>query len=86
MRPAGTTARGIPKGFGFGIVTCPNYMFEAIAWVGISLVTRSWATALFVAVAGAQMGVWAKKKERRYRKEFGAAYKKKKFAMIPGVY
>ncbi|QDS73560.1 hypothetical protein FKW77_001046 [Venturia effusa] len=86
LRPAGTTARGIPKGFGFGMVTCPNYMFEIVAWVGISLVTRSWATVLFVAVAGAQMGVWAKKKERRYRKEFGAEYEKKKFVMIPGIY
>jgi very-long-chain enoyl-CoA reductase len=85
LRPAGTTARGIPKGFGFGIVTCPNYMYEIMAWIGISLVTRSWATVLFVAVAGAQMGVWAKKKERRYRKEFGTEYRKKKFAMIPGI-
>jgi len=60
-------------------------MYEIMAWVGISLVTRSWATVLFVAIAGAQMGVWAKKKERRYRKEFGAEYRKKKFAMIPGI-
>jgi len=85
LRPAGTTARGIPKGLGFGLVTCPNYLYEIVAWVGISLVTRSWSTVLFVLVAGGQMAVWAKKKERRYRKEFGAEYKKKKFAMIPGV-
>jgi very-long-chain enoyl-CoA reductase len=49
------------------------------------MVTRSWSTALFLVVAGAQMAVWGQKKERRYRKEFGDKYKKKRFAMIPGV-
>jgi very-long-chain enoyl-CoA reductase len=85
LRSEGSTARGIPKGFGFGIVTCPNYMFEVIAWVGITLVTRSLSTALFVIVAGGQMALWAKKKERRYRNEFGDKYKKKRFAMIPWI-
>jgi very-long-chain enoyl-CoA reductase len=85
LRAEGTTARGIPKGFGFSLVTCPNYLFEMVAWVGISLVSRSWSSALFVLIAGGQMALWAQKKERRYRKEFGDKYKKKKFAMIPGV-
>jgi very-long-chain enoyl-CoA reductase len=85
LRPKGTTARGIPTGFSFGLVTCPNYMWECLAWAGIWMVTRSWSTFLFLLVAGAQMAVWGMKKEKRYRKEFGDKYKKKRFAMIPGV-
>jgi very-long-chain enoyl-CoA reductase len=85
LRAEGTTTRGIPVGLGFGLVTCPNYMFEIIAWTGMWMVNRSWSTALFALVGGAQMAVWAKKKERRYRKEFGDKYKRKQFSMIPGV-
>jgi len=85
LRPSGSTARGIPKGFGFGIVTCPNYMFEMLAWTGVLLVSRSFSTLVFLVVAGLQMAVWAKKKERRYRKDFGDKYQKKRFGLIPGV-
>jgi very-long-chain enoyl-CoA reductase len=85
LRPKGTTIRGIPKGFSFGIVSCPNYTWELLAWTGIWMVTRSWSTFFFLVVAGAQMAAWGMKKERRYRKEFGDKYKKKRFVMIPGV-
>lgn len=93
LRPANNpTARGIPEGLGFSWVTCPNYLFEVISWVGVwivnSLISKTGflSSALFVAVAGVQMALWAAKKERRYRKEFGAGYKRKKFVMIPGVF
>ncbi|KAK7524989.1 3-oxo-5-alpha-steroid 4-dehydrogenase-domain-containing protein [Phyllosticta citriasiana] len=93
LRPAhDPTARGIPKGLGFGWVTCPNYLFEVISWVAIWLVnaaiskTSAISTAVFVIVAAAQMGAWAAKKERRYRKEFGAEYRRKKFVMLPGIF
>ena len=86
LRSAGGAERGIPQGLGFNLVTCPNYMFEAIAWAGIAAVSWSWSTVLFAAVAVGQMGVWAKKKESRYRKDFGRQYKKKSFAMLPGVW
>ncbi|KAL9614054.1 MAG: hypothetical protein Q9204_008856, partial [Flavoplaca sp. TL-2023a] len=33
LRSAGGNERGIPHGFGFGLVTCPNYMFETLAWI-----------------------------------------------------
>nr|OQO27966.1 hypothetical protein B0A51_03811 [Rachicladosporium sp. CCFEE 5018] len=78
LRSAGGTERGIPKGLGFNLVTCPNYMFESLAWAGILLVNRNWGTAVFVALAVGQMGVWATKKERRYRKEGAGKYQKKK--------
>lgn len=86
LRSAGGTERGIPKGLGFNWVTCPNYMFESLAWAGILVVNRNWATAFFAAVAIGTMGVWAKKKERRYRKEGAGKYQQKRFAIIPGVW
>ena len=85
LRRAGSTERGIPTGFGFDWVTCPNYLFETIAWLGILAVNRSWSTAVFIIVAVAQMASWAQKKERRYRKEFPDKYKKKRYSMLPGI-
>ena len=85
LRKPGGTERGVPKGLGFDWVTCPNYTFEILAWLAILMVNKSWSTAVFIAVAVTQMVLWAKKKESRYRKELGTAYKKKRFAMIPGV-
>lgn len=86
LRSPGGTERGIPQGLGFSLVTCPNYMFEALAWTGMFLVSRSLSTALFAVVAMAQMGVWAKKKEAKYRREFGGKYQKKRYCMIPGLW
>lgn len=85
LRSTGGTERGIPKGLGFGLVTCPNYMFETVAWIGIWMMTWSLSTGFFVIIAVGQMALWAKKKEARYRKEFGDKYQRKSFAMIPGV-
>ncbi|KAL3490866.1 3-oxo-5-alpha-steroid 4-dehydrogenase-domain-containing protein [Aspergillus germanicus] len=86
LRSPGTTERGIPTGFGFSAVTCPNYFFEIVAWVGIYLVSGfSWSVLLFIVVAAGQMVLWAQKKERRYRKEFGDKYKRKRFVMLPGM-
>ncbi|KAK1058387.1 Very-long-chain enoyl-CoA reductase [Friedmanniomyces endolithicus] len=86
LRSPGGTERGVPRGLGFDWVTCPNYLFETMAWVGILMINRSWSTAVFLVVAGVQMAAWAKKKEARYRKEGGGKYQKKRFAMVPGVW
>lgn len=85
LRPKGTTTRGIPEGFSFTWVTCPNYLWEIVAWIGIALVGKSSSTYIFLAVAVYMMGSWGWKKEKRYRKEFGDKYKKKRFAIIPGI-
>ncbi|KAL4932737.1 trans-2-enoyl-CoA reductase (NADPH) TSC13 [Aspergillus undulatus] len=86
LRRPGTTERGIPSGFGFSAVTCPNYFFEVVSWVGVYLVSGlSWSVLFFIVVAAAQMALWAQKKERRYRKEFGDKYKRKRSVMIPGL-
>ncbi len=86
LRSTGGTERGIPQGFGFGLVTCPNYMFETIAWIGVWLMTWSWSTMVFNVLAVGQMMVWAKKKESKYRKEFGDQYKRKRYSMLPGIW
>lgn len=86
LRRPGSTDRGIPRGIGFDLVTCPNYLYETLSWVGVALVNWSLSTVVFIIMAVAQMGAWAKKKERRYRQEFGDKYKKKRYAILPGFY
>jgi very-long-chain enoyl-CoA reductase len=86
LRRPGTTDRGIPSGFGFSLVTCPNYFFEILAWLGVFLVSQlNWSVLFFTFVGGAQMWSWAWKKEKRYRKEFGDKYKKKRAVIFPGL-
>ena len=87
LRSSGGTERGIPSGFGFGLVTCPNYLAEIISWIGVYLVSElSYSVLLFIIVGVGQMMPWAKKKEDRYRKEFGDKYKKKRYTMLPGIW
>ena len=83
LRTAGDTKRGIPKGFGFGLVTCPNYLFETIAWAGMCLTTRSLSTVIFTVHGIYHMYRWAVGKEKRYQEEFGDKYKKHRYVMFP---
>ncbi|MCJ1432829.1 3-oxo-5a-steroid 4- dehydrogenase [Xylographa pallens] len=86
LRSSRGKERGIPQGLWFELVTCPNYMFETMAWVGVFLVTRDFATVIFLLVSVTMMCIWAKKKERNYRKEFGDKYKNKRYTILPGIY
>lgn len=86
LRSSGGTERGIPRGWAFELVTCPNYMFEIIAWVGIVLVSWSLSTIVFISVGIGFMGAWGKKKEGKYRREFGGKYRKKRYVMLPGIF
>lgn len=87
LRSSGGRERGIPHGLGFDLVTCPNYMFEVISWIGMYLVSGlSLSVLLFAIVSTGQMMSWARKKERNYRKEFGDKYKRKSFTMLPGIW
>ncbi|KAH6582024.1 hypothetical protein BASA60_002183 [Batrachochytrium salamandrivorans] len=74
LRPPGTRVRNIPMGYGFNQVSCPNYFFEILGWVVLSLITGS----IFV-----QMYIWAVKKHKRYIKEFGDKYPRKRKILIP---
>ncbi|KAI0314305.1 3-oxo-5-alpha-steroid 4-dehydrogenase-domain-containing protein [Amylostereum chailletii] len=86
LRPAGTRRRALPYGYGFSLVSCPNYFFELVAWVVISVMTGSWAAWLFTVVATGQMAVWAQKKHRAYKKEFGKEMPRGRKAMIPFIF
>lgn len=86
LRSAGTAQRGVPQGWLFDLVTCPNYLTETISWLGIYVLSGfNWSVLLFLVAAVGQMAPWAKKKQRRYRKEFGSKYQRK-FCMIPGIW
>lgn len=87
LRSRGGTERGIPQGVLFNLVTCPNYFTEALSWLGVYLVSGfSWGVLIFLVVSVVQMRQWAIKKERRYRKEFGDKYKRKRYTMLPGLF
>lgn len=87
LRSSGGKERGIPHGFGFSLVTCPNYMFEVLSWIGVWLASGlSWGVLFFIVVSTGQMMAWAKKKESKYRKEFGDKYKRKRFTILPGIW
>ncbi|CAG8469351.1 2429_t:CDS:2 [Dentiscutata heterogama] len=84
LRPPGTRVRKIPYGYGFGLVSCPNYFFEIVAWFSICVLTNSLAAWLFIVAGFYQMYLWAIKKHKAYRKEF-KDYPKDRKAMIPFI-
>ncbi|KOS22180.1 putative enoyl reductase [Escovopsis weberi] len=85
LRSSGGTERKIPRGYGFGLVTCPNYMYEILAWLAIIMASRDWSVALFITIGTVQMYIWGKGKEKAYRQEFGDKYKKKRCVLFPGL-
>jgi very-long-chain enoyl-CoA reductase len=70
LRPAGTRLRAIPTGGLFNYVTCPNYTYEILAWVGFNLMTCTVAGFLFMCAGAFQMFIWAAGKHRNYKVEF----------------
>lgn len=82
LRKPGTTERGIPKGWGFGMVSCANYFWEALCWITFSLHSGVAGAWFFTFVSAAQMAQWALKKHSRYRKEF-KDYPRGRKAMVP---
>ncbi|KAG6336375.1 hypothetical protein ID866_2732 [Astraeus odoratus] len=85
LRPVGTRKRAIPYGYGFSLVSFPNYFFETLAWLTIAVMTGSYMAWVFLVVATGQMYIWAAKKHRAYKKEFGSAYPKGRKAMFPFI-
>jgi len=90
LRPEGTRVRGIPRGFLFDIVSCPNYFAEILSWVGFSIMTQTWPSALFTLLGIAQMWLWAKDKHKKYLREFDGkegreAYPRGRKILIPYI-
>jgi len=90
MRPAGSKTRVIPVPNSnpftalFSLVSCPNYTYEVVSWIGFSVVSQTFLAGLFAVVGGAQMLQWAIGKHRNYKKEF-PDYPKNRKAMIPFI-
>ncbi|KAK7207057.1 3-oxo-5-alpha-steroid 4-dehydrogenase-domain-containing protein [Myxozyma melibiosi] len=82
---ASSMARRFPKGYGFDWVSCPNYFFELLAWTMITLITRSFASLLFLVASAMQMWRKAARKHEMYKKEFGAEYPKYRKVLIPFI-
>eukprot|EP00118_Oscarella_pearsei_P028552 m.2465 g.2465 ORF g.2465 m.2465 type:complete len:313 (+) comp8668_c0_seq1:45-983(+) len=88
LRPPGTTERRIPNPDAnpltklFNYVSCPNYTYETIAWIGFTGMTQTAAAALFTFAGFAQMASWALGKHRNYKKEF-PDYPRHRKAIVP---
>jgi very-long-chain enoyl-CoA reductase len=91
LRPAGTRIRKVPQTLIFRLISCPNYLFEILSWVGFTMASQSIAAAVFTIVGAAQMTVWAVAKHRRYKKEFDGQdgrelYPKNRKVLIPLIF
>jgi very-long-chain enoyl-CoA reductase len=91
LRPAGTRIRQVPRGVLFKFISCPNYLFEILAWVGFTMASQSVPAACFTVVGAAQMTVWAIQKHKRYRKEFNGEdgrelYPRNRKILIPFIF
>ncbi|KAG4301553.1 hypothetical protein PCK1_002038 [Pneumocystis canis] len=84
LRPPKSRIRRIPEGFGFNLVSCPNYFFEYTSWLIIAIISRSLSSWIFLTVSGIQMWLWAVKKHRRYIREF-QNYPKQRKVMFPYI-
>ncbi|KAJ3562851.1 hypothetical protein NP233_g9323 [Leucocoprinus birnbaumii] len=84
LRPPGTRTRAIPYGYGFSLVSCPNYFFEIMGWTVVAVMTNSIAAWIFLAFSVYIMTIWALKKHRNYKKEFGKDYPKRR-ALFPFI-
>ncbi|KAK9463407.1 3-oxo-5-alpha-steroid 4-dehydrogenase-domain-containing protein [Lipomyces oligophaga] len=85
LRPKGTTQRKIPFGYGFNLVSCPNYFFESLSWLAVVGITRTWSAALFWLVSTVTMYQWALKKHSKYKREFPGKYPKSRKAIFPYI-
>ncbi|PFH45956.1 hypothetical protein AMATHDRAFT_184056 [Amanita thiersii Skay4041] len=85
LRPNGTRKRAIPYGYGFSLISCPNYFFEGLGWIVVTVMTGSIAALVFTAFSVVQMALWAIKKHGAYKKEFGKNYPRGRYAMVPFV-
>jgi very-long-chain enoyl-CoA reductase len=45
LRPPGSRARAVPRGYGFALVSFPNYTFEALGWAVLAALSGSYAGA-----------------------------------------
>lgn len=85
LRKGNDKRRQIPRGYGFNLVSFPNYFFESLGWFSVALITQNWSDVLFLIVGTATMLTWAIQKHKRYRRDF-PDYPKNRKAMFPFIF
>ena len=65
LRPPGSLGHFLPKGFLFNQITCPNYTFEILSWVGFAMYAQTFVSILFPICGGGQMFIWADEKRNK---------------------
>ncbi|GAB1597617.1 very-long-chain enoyl-CoA reductase-like [Argonauta hians] len=90
LRPSNTTRRLIPyPGLNpftwlFQFVSCPNYTYEVMAWIGFTIMTQCFPVGLFTLAGFYQMTVWAFSKLANYKREF-SDFPRNRAAIIPFI-
>eukprot|EP01041_Mallomonas_annulata_P007384 gene7384-15077_t len=82
----GSLQRPIPKGFLFDYVSCPNYTFEVLSWVGYSIMSQIPFSYLFTLIGFMQMADWALKKHKGYLKSHDEYKGLRRKAIIPFIF
>jgi very-long-chain enoyl-CoA reductase len=85
LRKPGSSERGIPKGWGFGLVSCANYFWESLCWLVFAVQSQVIGAYIFFIVSTLQMLDWGFKKHRRYLIDFKDTYPRNRKAMFPFI-
>ena len=84
LRKPGSNERGIPEGFGFGIVTCANYMWEGFAWMMFVPLAQTYGAIAFSIISWLAMWSRGKGKHAKYEK-LAPEYHRGKKILIPYI-
>ena len=84
LRSPGSIERKIPYGWGFGMVSSANYLWETCAWLVFCVQAQLIGGYIFLVASIYQMTVWALKKHKRYRQEF-PDYPRNRKAIFPCI-
>mmetsp|Transcript_32330 Transcript_32330/g.32055 ORF Transcript_32330/g.32055 Transcript_32330/m.32055 type:complete len:302 (-) Transcript_32330:42-947(-) len=91
LRPPGTKTRGIPKGCGFGLVSCANYFWEVISWASFAVLSSCLPAYVFLLATIYILSNWASLRHRKYIKEFDGKegkllYPRSRKALFPFIF
>ncbi len=85
LRAPGDTGYRIPRGGGFGLVSCPNYSGELVEWLGWAILTWSPAGLVFFLWTAANLVPRARSHHRWYHEHF-PDYPLERTSVVPFLY